>query len=720
MVFAFFIRLTACLVAVVLLIVAAESDVSFIRSKANEARHADKSCVWDCKVVDSNFGLQMKTLISEFRLITVKLNYKHEEDKECLNPKNQQNSTIKPAEIWSWLTGNIPSNGGKNITQYSFNVSESNSWFRKSPEGQVEVGVSCSLKPASNSNDTKPSVNDVIAMVLMEEVAKFAELPHSQTAFCYKLSVKNGSYVCVNQTTVTDIAHNVSPVTWQKQVFRIIIVVIFILSIWYSVFVLCLYLFTPTEFKDKETRRKILILRGSSPESISSWIPNQLSSFHAWKKWKRFLFAFLFFLSSIGFWIFEGIVIDVYLPLPNLLNEIDTRSLRVLVIFVSVVLILILLLARSFSVSIFKKTSCLICRVYGEKEDIFHDKKHPEYYGLKEMKMHLLIQPFIVKRCLTQFVTFAAHLCPRSFVKWLLVLLLLPLWFPIYLLYVTFLLLYSSPFLTSAFVVTIQNDFGLIETTLIMCGYLYFALAIASDLVTIIRGCLRRVPNYLPFASLGLVTIYYLWKVYAPYPRKYNVLAFKLYDHYTTEKEKQGCREKLAGFKNKPVCYTQDCLRMIPKNLYDDACSKLMPIQESRSELAIAFFVILIFIFFVSVVITEESRIDDETKALGTLLTMLLPKIGEMFFGEYPEVKKANEDAFDKRVLSVVKEYLSNTQQRKSNIGKEGGKITIKTEHGNSDSDACARNKRRQHTRKSSNDRTPLLSSQYGSFDHSD
>ena len=56
MVFAFFIRLTACLVAVVLLIVAAESGVSFIRSKANEARHADKSCVWDCKVVDSKFG----------------------------------------------------------------------------------------------------------------------------------------------------------------------------------------------------------------------------------------------------------------------------------------------------------------------------------------------------------------------------------------------------------------------------------------------------------------------------------------------------------------------------------------------------------------------------------------------------------------------------------------------------------------------------------------
>ena len=722
MAFAFFIRLTACLVAVVLLIVAAETGVS-PGSKANVARHAEKSCVWDCKVVDSKFGLEMKTLISEFRLITVQLNYEHQEDKKCLNQRNLQNSNIKPAELWTWLTGEIPSHGGQNVTQYSFNVSESNSWFRKSLEGQVEVGVSCSLKPAPDSNDTKPSVNDAIAMVLLKEVAKFAELPHSQTAFCYKLSVKNGSYVCVNQTTVTDIAHNVSPVTWQKQVFRIIIVVIFILSIWYSVFVLCLYLLTPTEFKDKETRRDILILCGSSPESISSWIPNKLSSFPDWKKWKRFLFAFLFLLSSIGFWIFEAIVIDYYLPLPGLLNEIDIRpNLRGVVISVSVILILKLLLARILSVSIFKKESCVICRVFGEKEDIFHDKEHPEYYGLKEMKMHLLIQPFIVKRCLTQFVTFAAHLCPRSFVKWLLVLLLLPLWFPIYLLYVTFLLLYSSPILTCVYVVTMQKDLGVSETTLIVFGYFCFALAIASYSVKIIRGCLMHLPNYLPFASLGLVSIYYLWKVYAPYPRKYHVLAFKLYDHYTTEKEKQGCGGKLARSKNKPVCYTQDCLRMIPKDLYDDACSKLMPIKESRSELAIAFFVILIFIVFVTVVITEESRIDDETKALGTLLTLLLPKISEMFFGENPEVKKANEDDFDKRVASVVKEYLSNTctQQRKSNIGNGGGEFTIKTEHGNSDGDASARNKRRQHRRKSSNERIPLLSSQYGSFDHSD
>ena len=59
---------------------------------------------------------------------------------------------------------------------------------------------------------------------------------------------------------------------------------------------------------------------------------------------------------------------------------------------------------------------------------------------------------------------------------------------------------------------------GMLEINFIIFGYFTLALEIASDSVTIIRGCLMRLPNYLPFASLGLVTIFFLWKVYAPYP----------------------------------------------------------------------------------------------------------------------------------------------------------------------------------------------------------
>lgn len=166
-----------------------------------------------------------------------------------------------------------------------------------------------------------------------------------------------------------------------------------------------------------------------------------------------------------------------------------------------------------------------------------------------------------------------------------------------------------------------------------------------------------------------------------------------------------------------------------------------MPPQESISGLVIAFFFILILILLpVLVVITEASRLDDNTKALGTLVTMLIPTIIEMFFGENPAVKKANEDAFDKRVASVVKEYFPKTQQRNSSIanqdtnnnnnnnnctsgGNEAGfQITHEIVNGNSDNGSSEGNERSQLRLiiNPSSDTTPLLSCQYGTFDHSE
>lgn len=137
----------------------------------------------------------------------------------------------------------------------------------------------------------------------------------------------------------------------------------------------------------------------------------------------------------------------------------------------------------------------------------------------------------------------------------------------------------------------------------------------------------------------------------------------------------------------------------------------------------------------VLVVITEASRLDDNTKALGTLVKMLIPKIIEMFFGENPAVKKANEDAFDKRVASVVKEYFAKIQQRNSSIanqdtnnntnnctsgGNEGFLITCEIVNGNSDNGSSEGNERLQLRLiiNPSSDTTPLLS--YGTFDHSE
>lgn len=728
MAFAVFVRLIAC-IAVALLPIAIDDSNASSPSQANAKSNAGTKCAWDCNIIDPKLGLEMKALISEFKIVTVRLKYEQQEEKQCSNHTDLKwNSS--PAESWIWQTCNIPSHGGQNMSQHYFN--KSNNWFQKSLEGQIEVGVSCSLKPATDSNDTNPSVNDVIAMVLLEEVANFTKFLRS--AFCYSLSANNGSYVCVNLTSNTArTMDDIVPVTWQITVFRVLVVIVLVISLWYLV--LLLRLFTPTECKDKRTEQVMIVLHGTSPQGVRSWIANNLASFDDSTEGKRFLLAFLFFLFAIVFLFFEVYVIDVYLVPPKLLSDIDTWNSRLQVLTYSHGLLTIVCFVRICRRQSETK-SCFICRVYGDKKDICHDKEHPRYYGLNEMKMHLLIQPVIVVRCLTKFVTSFEDRCSRrSLVKWPSLLLLSPLWFPMYLSYVASLLLYSSPLSTLYYMLCTQGAQkalknrcrAYLETNFIIIGYFCIALEIASDSVTIIRNCLLRLRNYLPFASLGLVIISYLWNVYAPYPREHNDLACKVEKHYA----------KRVDAKDKPVCYTQDCLRVIPKELYEETCKKLMPLEESRSELALKFFAFLFFIFLVSVVITESPKIDDEVKAVGTLLTLFFPKIVEVFFGEYPAVKKANEDVLDKRVESVVEEYFAKRQQRNSNAanqdtnnnnnnnctsgGNEGFQISPGIVNGNSDNGSSEAGNERARVGLIINpfcDITSLTS--YGTFDNSE
>ena len=529
MAFAVFVHLIAC-IAVALLPIAIDDSNASSPSQANAESNAGTKCAWDCNIIDPKLGLEMKALISEFKIVTVRLKYEQQEEKQCSNQTDLKRNS-SPAEFWIWQTCHIPSHGGQNMSQHYFN--KSNNWFQKSLEGQIEVGVSCSLKPAADSNDTNPSVNDLIAMVLLEEVANFTKFLRS--AFCYSLSANNSSYVCVNLTsnTARTMDDNV-PVTWQITVFRVLVVIVLVISLWY--FVLLLRLFTPTECKDKRTEQVMIVLHGTSPQGVRSWIANNLASFDDSTEGKRFLLAFLFFLFAIVFLFFEVYVIDVYLVPPKLLSDIDTWDSRVLVLTYSHVLLSIVSSVRICLRSKF----CFICRVYGDKKDILHDKKHPKYYGLNEMKMHLLIQPFIVVRCLSKFVTSFEDLCSRrSLVKWPSLLLLSPLWFPMYLLSVAFLLLYSSPLSTLYYMLCTQGTqerapkkrcrtLAYLETNFIITGYFCIALEIASDSVTIIRNCLLRLPNYLAFASLGLVIIFYLWQVYARTPESTMILHLKL------------------------------------------------------------------------------------------------------------------------------------------------------------------------------------------------
>ena len=671
--FAFPPRFTACLAAVVLSIAVADSD-ALPGSQANVASNAGTNCAWDCKVVDSTFGLEMKVLISEFRLISLQLKHDQQVNEKCVNQTDLHNSSL--AELWIWLTGDIPSHGGQNMSQHS--VNKSNYWFRKLQEGQIEVAVSCSLKPATDSTDTKAYLNDVIAMVLLEEVAKFVKLSHSETAFCYKFSAKKGFYVCVN-ITVSSTAHK-NPITWQKRAFDVLVMVVVFVSL--CCFPLVSFVFIPT--KKRENGKIMIVLHGTSPESIRSRIANEFFSDDVGddpnkqnrQKYKKLFYASCFFLIAVLFSFLKDMFLDSLLAPRNLQDEFDSLHPSLYLLVASLYLLSVRAVVRFRCRRLHPSQPCIICSVFGDKQEILHYLKNHEYYGRKEMEMHLLLLPSIVKRCFTQ--TFLKcnevldRCCPSSLVFSFL---LFPVWITVYLVYVVAVLLYSSPTSTFYDMLMYQNPSrlnkrlllsGFFETTLLLYGSFFVVVEIANDSLTIFRGCLRGLPNYLPIASLVAVAVFYLWKVYIPYPRYYNKLTFKLSEHYG---KKQGD--------------SKDFIRMIPKDLYDEACEKLMPLKNSRGKVIAYFFAILIVMFAVFVVVTEAPRADDLTKALGTLLAILLPQIVEMFFGKDPLVKKADDEDFDKKVASFVNEYLSNNANQNANSNNNNGsrvEITLSTD----------------------------------------
>lgn len=134
MAFAVFASLITCSAAVFLSIGAIDSD-ALSRSQENAAINAETRCAWDCSVINSRFALEMKALITKFRLIAVELKYDQHEDEKCLKQTGLPNSSL--AELWTWLTGDIPSHDEQKASQQSFK--KSNNWFRKSLEGQIEV-----------------------------------------------------------------------------------------------------------------------------------------------------------------------------------------------------------------------------------------------------------------------------------------------------------------------------------------------------------------------------------------------------------------------------------------------------------------------------------------------------------------------------------------------------------------------------------------------------
>ena len=615
------------------------------------------------------------------------------------------------------------------MSQQSFK--KSNNWFRKSLEGQIEASLSCSLKPETNSEYTKPSLNDVIAMVLMEEVNKIGDLSLSETALCYKVSAKNGSYICLNLTT--NIAHNIDyirPVNWQKKAYTVLFVIIVFAAIWYFPLILCF--FTPTEMKI--AGRVMIVLDGTSPQGIRSCIANILGSYLVTDvdsiKWQdTFLFSFLLASSAVSICLLQIKVIDERFSLPSFVKDtiISPCFLVLMVVSNTAIYVSLGLWRADLRNRIMSDISCNICSDY-ENQKVLHDRENPRYYGRNEMTMHLRILPYMIVKCLSQTLEcFDCFSCisSRPALKWLLLFMLSPFLLVGFLLRVTVKVFYYSPLLTFTMVIDehlkyfeqyFQKErargcflfFLAVEMLIVLCSSVTLVVTTVIGSMACMRGILMDLPKILPFAILFLFFVFYLWRCYIPYPRKYSKLANTLYKCYIATR---------GTGDNQQVQNAEDDKRFLPKDLFLKAREKLMPLQESRGELVMKMIVYLgiALIILISITDAPNSKLNDETKALGTFLASLIPKTLEMLFDKDPEMKKADDENFVKNVASFVEEYDKNQNDNtNSNNGAsaetEGSQITNEAGNNNNDNGLSA------GTATSSKENIPLLFRQHDHY----
>ena len=648
-------------------------------------------------IVDSDFGKDMKKLVTEYSLITMDLAFEQRVDETCLNQTGLYNST-KPADSWTWLTENSRSRG-KNISKQSTGGNGSVIWFRKSLEGEIEVTVSCDFRPTNDSavSDAPDSLNDLIAMLLIEGAANSSGgLTNSGTILCYKESAKNGSYVCLNATAIK--ASNIF-LGWPHRALGIVAILIAVILIMYSPVALCL--FSPTEV-NAENGSRVIVLNGTSPVGIRSWISNFFSTRNT-IEWKFGLIVILMFTSLIALVIEKGI--SHLLPLPpssHYLQKIDSTVEFSDFIFIFYGVSLIFSLRYVLSIwfdDLSMGGQCLTCKLFADKAIIHHGFN-------EELKQHLHIQPLIVMRCFTYCFNLAREnfsfelTCLRIIllvflVPFVVAVLLIALSIILVMILVSF--FYSCPLSTFNAMVLLPyghtgktvmrhgtttekascifHIFVLFSSSASIFGFLVFKTTVFS--LEVIRGTLMRLPGYLPTATLVVVVFFYCWKCCRSFTRQYHNLVLKLYKHAGDKTNIQSGKDQLGnsevdevpmipnniqGGEGQQVNPEVDKVPVIPKDLFEKACEDLMPLRESISLLVVKLVSLLTFFFVVFAVIMETPHASDRAKATATFFTALVPKIIEMLLNKDPGMEKLGDEVFDEKVKHIVEQYRSTTE----------------------------------------------------------
>ena len=170
--------------------------------------------------------------------------------------------------------------------------------------------------------------------------------------------------------------------------------------------------------------------------------------------------------------------------------------------------------------------------------------------------------------------------------------------------------------------------------------------------------------EHVPYVACPVFILYYIWSSYSSFTRTYHELALTLYDCHKDSKRTQSqdvpsSSDQLPKLPNNT--HDLDNVIAIPKELFEMACEKLLPLREGVCLLILK---ISVLVFSVLIVFSWATIFSFDTaplmKTLLTFLTLAFPKIVAIYIDGGWQ-KKLQERVGKEKVPKIVEKFISRT-----------------------------------------------------------
>ena len=591
------------------------------------------TCSWNCSVIHSDFPDQRKKAFVKNRLIKLVVEYQKTVNEKCVKHTFRTSSGNATKYFKVWLPANNKLSTFDNLIQSLLNRD-----FSSYTEERFKVKAVCNFRPLSRN--LKASSREAI----LTRNAGF------RSRFVRSLLADNG--VEVKTIKSVNNIHFTQEPRWLQHGFWFFAVIFMIAFMYYSPAFICL--FTPTVIT--ENGRRQIVLEGASPVGFRCLVGNYFfvrdDTVHTWYK-ARIL-------------IFRLVVLPLpYLSLAIIFHYVQYRdeSLRVPLLGLPWPLTIIYFVCYTIQ-SICDSSSkmanitklCFLCWKVEPVNFTCNDPVLP-----RRLLNHLRLQPLILVKCWKLFVR-----CIVSYFK-LAQFALSTKWFvriPLFIVFlsimpavviiclvtmlvvVLFAIILTSPILILSNATCFEssnrspNLYRLLKFFIIVpanFGTSFVLIWVGLIVLVLIITAFARLfsEESLPFVALIILICYYFWSGYSSFTNKYHNLSLKLFKCYQKYRHDQISNEVAAMTTTIPIQAENTSspegkgnVVKIPKELFDMACEKLMPIREGVCILVLKVFLILSFVFLAFFLIMGlQIDATPGMKALATFFTGSFPKV---------------------------------------------------------------------------------------------